>query len=148
MFKETGKDAHVLAIFYLPVLNRKQVIATVRSQTLKMAETCILDLLYRHTYIYIYILISLYRRRKHIIMWLPTARSCWSVNSNLSSWACRALHSSLETLLALNSSSLSQTEVMLQCTKRYFNKMVQTKLLTTGQFCSFTIGIVGFLLPS
>lgn len=50
MFKETGKDAHVLAIFYLPVLNRKQVIATVRSQTLKMAETCILDL----SYIYIY----------------------------------------------------------------------------------------------
>lgn len=53
MFKETGKDAHVLAIFYLPVLNRKQAIATVRSQTLKMAETCILDLLFIHIYIYI-----------------------------------------------------------------------------------------------
>lgn len=144
MFKETGKDAHVLAIFLLPVLNRKQVIATVRSQTLKMVETCILDLLY----IYIYIFISLYRRRKHIIMWLPTARSCWSASSNLSSWACRVLHGSLEILLTLNSSLLSQTKIMLQSTKRYFNKMVQTKLLTTGHFCNFTIGIVGFLLPS
>lgn len=52
MFKETGKDAHVLAIFLLAVLNRKQVIATVRSQTLKMVETCILDLLYIYIYIH------------------------------------------------------------------------------------------------
>lgn len=47
----------------------------------------------------------------------------------------------------LNSNLLSQTEVTLQSTKRYFNTMVQTKLLTAGQFCSFTIGILGFLLP-